>query len=86
MGEISAEEIVFAYPARPLVNVANGLNLRASRGEKIALIGSSGGGKSTIISLLQRFYAPKSGEIVCFQLIIKGPLSNSFFSQILVNF
>lgn len=58
------DEIVFAYPARPFVNVSDRLTLRANQGETIALVGPSGGGKSTIIALLQRLYNPKSGEIV----------------------
>jgi ABC-type oligopeptide transport system ATPase subunit len=63
-GNVSIDEIVFAYPARPYINVSDRLTLHAYQGETIALVGPSGGGKSTVISLLQRFYNPKSGEIV----------------------
>ncbi|CAD5233526.1 unnamed protein product [Bursaphelenchus xylophilus] len=63
VGNIAAEKVVFSYPTRPEVTVTNGLSVNASAGETIALVGPSGGGKSTIINLLQRFYEPNSGEI-----------------------
>ncbi|KAI6170747.1 P glycoprotein 11 [Aphelenchoides bicaudatus] len=62
-GDVSVEEVVFAYPNRPHNNVSDRLTLHAQRGETIALVGPSGNGKSTIIGLLQRFYNPKSGDI-----------------------
>jgi ABC-type multidrug transport system fused ATPase/permease subunit len=53
-GDVLVDKVVFAYPTRPDTNVANGLVLRANRGETIALVGHSGGGKSTLIQLLER--------------------------------
>jgi len=41
----------------------NGINLNVSKGEKLALVGDSGGGKSSIVNLIMRFYDPNSGEI-----------------------
>lgn len=49
----------FAYPSRPDVQVLKGLNLNVNPGQKFALVGASGGGKSTIVSLIQRFYDPQ---------------------------
>ena len=49
----------FAYPSRPDVQVLKGLSLRVQRGQKFALVGASGGGKSTIVNLIQRFYDPQ---------------------------
>lgn len=53
----------FSYPTRPSVSVLNGLNLSILQGKTVALVGSSGCGKSTIIQLLERFYDPTSGDV-----------------------
>ncbi len=53
----------FEYPSRPDV-VLNGLNLKINPGERVALVGESGCGKSTIIQLIQRFYDITKGEIL----------------------
>ncbi|KAJ1370623.1 hypothetical protein KIN20_032392 [Parelaphostrongylus tenuis] len=62
-GSLSVEHVDFSYPSRPDVKVANDLNLVARNGQAIALVGSSGCGKSTVIQLLERFYEPDSGNI-----------------------
>lgn len=56
----------FAYPSRPDVQVLKGLNLHVNSGQKFALVGASGGGKSTIVSLIQRFYDPQV-QVNCLQ-------------------
>ena len=61
-GSIEFQEVKFSYPTRD-APVLNGLNLNVKAGETIALIGTSGSGKSTAVQLLERFYdavAPKS--------------------------
>ncbi|GIL89047.1 hypothetical protein Vretimale_16209 [Volvox reticuliferus] len=63
-GRVEVQEVVFQYPARPDVQVLNGLSLVAHPGEVVALVGPSGGGKSSVIKLLERFYLPSSGRIV----------------------
>lgn len=62
-GEIAFSEVEFAYPTRADFTVLKGLNFSVSPGEKVALIGKSGSGKSTIINLLMRFYDVSKGEI-----------------------
>lgn len=57
----------FAYPSRPDVDVLKGLSLHVHPGQKFALVGASGGGKSTIVNLIQRFYEPQVHQQ--FQLI-----------------
>ena len=63
-GEVCFDQIEFAYPARPSVRVLHGLNLRLRPGEIVAVVGHSGAGKSTIASLLARFYDPQGGCIL----------------------
>ena len=62
--DIEFNGIFFSYPTRPEVSIINGLNLKIKSGEIVALVGSSGCGKSTIMQLLQRFYDPDKGEIL----------------------
>ncbi|XP_065439370.1 ATP-dependent translocase ABCB1-like isoform X3 [Chrysemys picta bellii] len=62
-GDIKFKNIHFCYPSRPDVKILKGLNLKIQSGKTIALVGSSGCGKSTAIQLLQRFYDPVQGEI-----------------------
>jgi ATP-binding cassette subfamily B protein len=62
-GEIEFENIHFSYASRPDFVVLDNLNFKISAGEKIALIGQSGSGKSTIINLLMRFYPLTNGAI-----------------------
>jgi ABC transporter fused permease/ATP-binding protein len=62
-GKITFEKIGFHYPTRPEVEVLKSLSFHVNPGEKVALAGHSGAGKSTIIQLLLRFYEPQKGEI-----------------------
>ena len=62
-GEIGLEDIKFSYPSRPTVQVVKDLNIIFRAGETAALVGASGSGKSTIISLVERFYDPTSGTV-----------------------
>jgi ABC-type multidrug transport system fused ATPase/permease subunit len=63
-GDIDFTNVTFAYPSRPEYKVLSGLNFSIKAGEKVALVGQSGSGKSTIINLLMRFYPLQQGEIV----------------------
>jgi len=60
---INFESISFSYPTRDDVAVLQNLNIQIKEGEKIALVGSSGAGKSTIVQLLMRFYKVNHGHI-----------------------
>ncbi|KAK6760033.1 hypothetical protein RB195_021526 [Necator americanus] len=62
-GALRFSDIHFSYPTRPDVEVLKGISFHIESGEKIGLVGSSGSGKSTITSLLLRFYDPDSGAI-----------------------
>ncbi|KAF8703485.1 hypothetical protein HU200_032293 [Digitaria exilis] len=63
-GQIVFRNVHFSYPSRPDTRVLDGVNLTIAEGATVGLVGGSGSGKSTIISLLQRFYSPDSGEIL----------------------
>ncbi|ESO91246.1 hypothetical protein LOTGIDRAFT_153678 [Lottia gigantea] len=62
-GEIELRNVEFTYPLRPDVKVLQGLSLKVEAGQTAALVGVSGCGKSTVISLIQRYYDPLHGEI-----------------------
>lgn len=64
LGEIQYNDVHFAYPSRADLPVLKGISFHVKAGEKIALVGYSGAGKSTIIQLLMRFYNHQSGEIL----------------------
>jgi len=62
-GEIAFENVSFTYPTRTEPALA-GVDLRIRPGETLALVGPSGGGKTTLVNLLPRFYAPGAGRIL----------------------
>lgn len=62
-GEIVFENVSFAYPTRPGTKIFNNFNLTIPSGKTIALVGPSGGGKSTTIGLIERFYDPTDGKV-----------------------
>ncbi|KAI9355029.1 P-loop containing nucleoside triphosphate hydrolase protein [Zopfochytrium polystomum] len=63
-GEIEFRNVKFVYPTRPSVRVLRGLNITVKPGQFVALVGSSGCGKSTTIGLLERFYDPIRGQVL----------------------
>ena len=62
-GRITLEDVQFSYPARPDVPILKGVSLTFEAGKTAALVGASGSGKSTIVSLVERFYDPLSGSV-----------------------
>ncbi len=63
VGSIEMKKVSFRYPNAQGENVLNNINLNVKKGETIAIIGSTGSGKSTLVSLLPRFYDADEGEI-----------------------
>jgi len=62
-GAISFRNVSFSYPTRPNTLVLNGFELEIAPGECVALVGASGGGKSSVVKLLLRLYDPQSGSV-----------------------
>lgn len=63
-GYIRFKNVRFNYPSRPKVKILRGLNLEVQPGQTVALVGSSGCGKSTCIQLIERFYDAQQGDVV----------------------
>ncbi|KAI3805866.1 hypothetical protein L1987_21753 [Smallanthus sonchifolius] len=63
-GDIELRDVYFTYPTRPDEEIFSGFSLCVSNGTTAALVGQSGSGKSTVISLIERFYDPQAGEVL----------------------
>ncbi len=62
-GSVSFDKVNFAYPSRPDIQVLKNISFEVNPGEQVAIVGGSGAGKSTIASLIFRFYDANDGEI-----------------------
>ncbi|XP_039007564.1 ABC transporter B family member 4-like [Hibiscus syriacus] len=63
-GDVELKDVHFSYPARPEEQIFSGFSLSILSGTTAALVGQSGSGKSTVISLMERFYDPQAGEVL----------------------
>ena len=62
-GEIAFRSVTFHYPSRPAMSALSGVSFRVKSGERVAIVGPSGAGKTTIFALLLRFYDPQKGTV-----------------------
>uniref|UniRef100_A0A673CGJ6 ABC-type oligopeptide transporter ABCB9 n=1 Tax=Sphaeramia orbicularis TaxID=375764 RepID=A0A673CGJ6_9TELE len=63
-GLVEFKDITFAYPTRPETNILKGVSFTLRPGEVTALVGPSGSGKSSCVSLLENFYLPQQGQVL----------------------
>lgn len=81
-GKIEFKDVHFTYPARKDQKILHGVNLKLEPGKVLALVGESGGGKSTISSLIQRYYDVDQGEILIDDVPLKDLDFSTFREQI----
>ncbi len=62
-GNLSFNNVEFAYPSRPELTVLNDISFDADAGQRVAIVGPSGSGKSTMAALILQFYHPQNGAI-----------------------
>ena len=67
-GAVEICDVSFNYPTRPDIEVLKKLDLQVNPGQRVALVGSSGCGKSTTVQLIERFYDPLDGQVVSVEL------------------
>ena len=70
------QNVSFSYPTKPGVQVSKNVSFKVEKNNVVALVGHSGCGKSSIISLIQRYYKPESGSI-----LFSGKDINSYDSK-----
>ncbi|XP_012692561.2 antigen peptide transporter 2 [Clupea harengus] len=63
-GKLAFHNVTFSYPSSPDIQALKNVTLEVGAGKMTALVGPSGGGKSSCVSLLQRFYEPQEGEVL----------------------
>ena len=79
-GSIKLEDVEFAYPSKEDVKVLNGVTIDVPKNKVVALVGHSGCGKSSIISLIERFYDPIQGRLLFSNVDIKD-VDNKWYHQ-----
>jgi len=72
LGEVAFAHVTFNYPARPKIQAIADMSFAVAPGEKLAIVGPSGAGKTTIFALLQRFFDPQAGTIKIDGIDVRG--------------
>ncbi|OSS43271.1 hypothetical protein B5807_12119 [Epicoccum nigrum] len=83
-GKITLKDVEFSYPERPNHPVLFGITIHADPGQFVALVGTSGSGKSTVLQLLERFYDPTNGTIFMDEVDIRQYHLQDYRSQLAI--
>ena len=81
-GAVRLEDVTFRYPTRPEITALNAFSLSVAPGERIALVGPSGAGKTTVFQLLLRFYDPDVGRVSIDDIDLRDALPESVRARI----
>jgi ATP-binding cassette subfamily B (MDR/TAP) protein 1 len=81
-GHIEFRNLSFTYPARPDLPIFRDFNLTIRPGQRVALVGPSGSGKSSIVALIERFYDPSAGEVLVDGVPLKDLQLHSWRKQV----
>ena len=81
-GAVRLEDVTFSYPTRPEITALNAFSLSVAPGERIALVGPSGAGKTTVFQLLLRFYDPDVGRVSIDDIDLRDALPESVRARI----
>ncbi|MBB6483891.1 ATP-binding cassette subfamily B protein [Rhizobium lusitanum] len=83
-GRVDFSDVHFFYPSRPGRSALHGLSFSVKPGETVAIVGASGAGKSTIFSLLLRFYDPQQGSVSVDGVVISSVLPEALRERIAI--
>ncbi|PSN71926.1 leptomycin B resistance protein pmd1 [Corynespora cassiicola Philippines] len=83
-GKVELQSVRFSYPGRSDHRVLRGVSLTAEPGQFVALVGSSGSGKSTVMALLERFYDPTEGAVLVDEVDLKNYNLQEYRAQLAI--
>jgi ATP-binding cassette subfamily B protein len=83
-GELAFETVHFAYPTRPESPALSGVSFAVKTGETVAIVGPSGAGKTTVFSLVQRFFDPQAGRVTVDGVDVKTAVPQEVRARIAV--
>uniref|UniRef100_A0A914YAD1 ABC transporter domain-containing protein n=1 Tax=Panagrolaimus superbus TaxID=310955 RepID=A0A914YAD1_9BILA len=84
IGRISLQNVEFRYPSRPIVPILKNLTIQVAPGQSIAIVGPSGSGKSSIISMFHRMYTPTSGQVMLDNYNVKS-INPNYLRRVVVS-
>uniref|UniRef100_A0A914Q482 Uncharacterized protein n=1 Tax=Panagrolaimus davidi TaxID=227884 RepID=A0A914Q482_9BILA len=84
IGRISLQNVEFRYPSRPIVPILKNLTIQVAPGQSVAIVGPSGSGKSSIISMFHRMYTPTKGQVMLDNYNVKS-INPNYLRRVVVS-